>query len=71
VTLAYLGADGRPDLYIKRDAPLGYGYYPAEQGIVVFVPELPRSGIYSVEVGAILKDGGSSTTSFLFYHAGI
>jgi hypothetical protein len=70
ISLAHVAADGRPDRSIKRDAPLSYGYYPAERGITIPIPELPVPGIYSMEIGATLRESGSSTMRFWFYHAG-
>ena len=70
ITLAHVGADGFSDRYVKKGAPLSYGYYPAERGIMIPIPELPVPGVYSMEIGATLKDSGASTTRLWFYHGG-
>jgi hypothetical protein len=68
ISLAHVGTDGDPDRYVKKDAPLGYGYYPADRGITIPIPELPIPGVYFMEIGATLRETGSSTTRFWFYH---
>jgi hypothetical protein len=70
LTLARVGEDGHPDLYIKKDFPLGYGYYPAGREIVIPIPKLPAPGTYSIDIGATLDNGGATTKGFLFYYAG-
>ncbi len=70
ITLSTVGADGRAGAFLKRDEPLGYGYYPAERGITVPLPELKAPGIYQLQAGATLTRGGSAARSLLFYHPG-
>jgi hypothetical protein len=70
VTLATIGPDGRDQHYVKRDEALNYGFYPAERPIPVKVSGLPAAGLYRVRLGAVLRRGGSSTATFVFYHAG-
>ena len=70
VTLAPIDADGRERSYLRRDEPLAYGFYPAERAIPVKVSGLPGPGLYRLRLGALLRRGGSSTSSFAFYHAG-
>ncbi|HKC38147.1 MAG TPA: hypothetical protein VKC15_01250 [Gemmatimonadales bacterium] len=70
VTLATTRADGQPLRYVERDAPLEYGFYPAERGVRIRLPPLTAPGIYYVRIGATLKAGGSAATTFLLYHAG-
>jgi hypothetical protein len=68
VTLSPLRSDGRTGPPIKRQEPLGYGFYPAERGIAVQLPELRTPGLYQLEIGAILTHGGSTTRSLVLYH---
>jgi hypothetical protein len=70
VTLATIGADGREQHYLRRDEPLAYGFYPAERTISVKVSGLPAQGLYRLRLGALLRRGGSSTATFVFYHPG-
>jgi hypothetical protein len=70
VTLSEVLADGREGAVIKRDEPLGYGFYPAERGIRISLPALQRSGLYRLQVGATLSRGGSVSRSLLFSHPG-
>jgi hypothetical protein len=71
VTLATIGTDGRDQHYLRRDEPLNYGFYPAERPISVKVSGLPAAGLYRLRLGALLRRGGSSTATFVFYHPGI
>ena len=70
VTLATVGPDGRDQQYVKRDEALNYGFYPAERPISVKVSGLPAAGLYRLRLGAVLRRGGSSTATFVFYHPG-
>lgn len=68
VSVAATDARGQPAKYIQRDTKLGYGFYPAERGIAIRLPPFGAPGIYQVKIGAMRRNGGSSTTSFLVYH---
>jgi len=68
VTLAAVGPDGKPTGFVRRDEPLGYGYYPAEHPIRVPISDLRESGIYSLEIGARLTRGGSAALTLFFHH---
>ena len=70
VTVASAGANGQPIKYLQRDQDLAYGYYPAERGIDVRLPSLTTRGIYVVRVAAMLKRGGSATSTIFLYHTG-
>jgi hypothetical protein len=70
VTLTTLGQDGREEKILKRDEPLGYGFYPADHPINVTLSGLPAAGLYRVRLGAVLKTGGAANRSFVFYHPG-
>lgn len=70
LTLAQVGKDGSPATFLRKGEALGGSYYPADRPISVILPELNAPGIYYLEFGATLKQGGSSTESIWFYHAG-
>lgn len=70
VTLATTGADGQPVRYLQRDENLAYGFYPAEHAIDILLQPLGARGIYFVRVAAMLKRGGSASSTFLLFHAG-
>jgi hypothetical protein len=70
LTLAEVGSDGRDGRVLKQDEALQYGYYPAERGISVRLPELGRAGLYRLQLGATLGRGGAVTRTVFFYHAG-
>lgn len=68
ISLAPLKPDGSLGAFIVRDSAQGGSYLPAERAIMIDIPELKQAGIYSLEIGATLRAGGSWTTKFLFYH---
>lgn len=68
ISLTLLGADGRPGSLIRDGGKLGYGYYPAERGIEIPISGLKDAGIYFLEIGAELRNGGLSTLELWFYH---
>lgn len=68
VTLTSADSPSRTSL--KRDEPLRYGYYPADRPIEIPISGITKPGIYHLEIGASLLDGGASTADFWFYHAG-
>lgn len=70
VTLAALGGDGREEKHLKRDEPLGYGFYPADRPVNVTLSGLPAAGLYRLRLGALLKTGGSANKTFVFFHPG-
>jgi hypothetical protein len=69
LTIAALGPDGREEKFLKRDEPLK-GFYPAERPIAVPIAGLPAAGLYRMRLGALLRGGGSTTTTFVFYYPG-
>jgi hypothetical protein len=62
--------EGKPEGYIVDGKPLDLGYYPAGRPIEIALPKLTLPGIYSIEVGAQFRDGGTATVSFLLQHGG-
>jgi hypothetical protein len=69
LSLAQLGRDGRGDVYLQKDKPLGYSYYPAERPVSILLPELNTPGVYRLDIGAVLARGGSSAETIWFYHS--
>ena len=55
---------------LRRDEPLGYGYYPAERPVGISVAAPPTPGIYHLEIGATLRSGGAAAADLWFYHPG-
>lgn len=70
LSVALVEPGGRSQPYLRQNKALGYGFYPAGRGITVALPEMKTKGIYRVEVGATLRQGGSSTASFWLYQSG-
>lgn len=70
VSLAQLGADGHPGLFLVDGKALGYGYYPAGRGITVPIGNLQKTGVYYLELGAVLRGGGTDTVELFFYYPG-
>jgi hypothetical protein len=68
ISLAPVKPDGSTGAFIVRDSAQGGSYLPAERAITIEIPELTQPGVYSLELGATLRAGGSWTTKFLFYH---
>jgi hypothetical protein len=67
VTIAQLGKSGQSQNVVKDGVPLHYGYYPAERGISVPLPQGLKSGIYFIEIGADIQNGGSAASQFWIY----
>jgi hypothetical protein len=70
LTLSRLDENGSARQVYLRKQPLGYGYYPAHQGIPVPLSGLNERGLHKLEVAATQRDLGSATTEFWFYHPG-
>jgi hypothetical protein len=68
VSLALIGPDGRSKQFVKDGEKLEYGYYPAERGIEIPITGLKGKGTYYMEIGAGLRDGGTSTIELWFYN---
>jgi hypothetical protein len=69
ISIAELDKQGKPVKYLRQNKPLLYGIYPAERGIPVSlgVSELRENAIYQVDVGAMLRTGGSANIKFWIY----
>jgi hypothetical protein len=68
LTLTLVDDAGRDRHVYLREHPLGYGYYPPNQGIRVPITGLNQSGFHRLKVAAKQRDRGSSTDEFWFYH---
>jgi hypothetical protein len=53
---------------LKKDEPLGYGYYPAGRAVKIPIARPSSPGIYQVEIGATFRSGAVSTTELWFYN---
>ena len=67
ISLAPVASDGRPQKFIREGEKMGYGYYPAERIIEIPITGLGNAGMYYLEVGASLRNGGTSTLELWFY----
>jgi hypothetical protein len=70
ISLAPVDAQGEPTAYLTNGVPLRYGLYPPQRAIDIPIGPLPKRGMYQLEIGAVLHDGGVHTLDLLFYHAG-
>ena len=70
VTADELAPDGGVGRNVLRDAPLQYGYYPAERGIEIRLPlaSLGAGGLVRVRLVAKIEAGGSATLDAWLYH---
>jgi hypothetical protein len=66
VSLSLLDKDGSRVATLRKQEPLKAGYYPAEEGIPISVPELKKAGFYLLELGAEFQGGGVSTETVWF-----
>lgn len=66
VSLSLLDKDGSRVATLRKGEPLKAGYYPAEAGIPILVPELKKPGLYVLELGAEFQRGGVSTETVWF-----
>ncbi len=70
IALTALGADGRAGRVLRANSALGHGFYPAQRGIHISLPEVTGRGFYRLAAGATLRSGGSATIQIWFYHDG-
>jgi hypothetical protein len=69
LTIFPVGGDGRVGPPHLKDMPVRRGYYPADKGISVVLPSLPRAGLYRVDIGSSFTNGGAAASSQLIYIA--
>ncbi|MCP4403807.1 MAG: hypothetical protein GY801_41685 [bacterium] len=70
ISLATVETDGSIGSFIKDGEALEYGYYPASMGIDVDIDGMEAPGVYYLEIGADLRNGGVVVIKHWFYHAG-
>jgi hypothetical protein len=72
VAVNTLADDGRTLRSVHAAEPLHYGYYPAERGIAISLPEawFGTPGYYQVQLTARLDGGGAASTELWLYHGG-
>ena len=68
LTLAPLRSDGSMDTPLVNGQRIRSGYLPAGRPVPVDMPALPVSGLYYLELGARLREGGAATVEMWFYH---
>ena len=56
--------------YLFSDVPGKRGYYPAERGARLRFERPQLVGLYSLEIGATVRDGGLSSQRMYFYEPG-
>ena len=69
LTVARVGAEGRLETPLLNGRPDPRSYYPDNQPSTLQLPPMPQPGIYSIQIGADLADGGSVSTAFWLYRA--
>ncbi|MFL5404005.1 MAG: hypothetical protein ACJ8BF_14460 [Gemmatimonadales bacterium] len=69
ISLDLMGADGRPKKSVRKNKPLAYGYYGAEAPVSIQLGDLSEAGIYHLEIGADLAEGGSAAVTGWVYRA--
>lgn len=67
VTVLKLTASGEEGAVLQRDEPLAHGFYPAERPLSISLPALVDPAFYRLEIGAVLRRGGSTTRSMTLY----
>ncbi|MEO8853424.1 MAG: hypothetical protein ABI359_06575 [Ginsengibacter sp.] len=68
VSIQQIKEDGKPGIVVKEGEKLGYGYYPADRPVIIPISGLKGRGIYYLEAGATLRDGGTSSIEIWFYN---
>ena len=68
ISIADTNQAGELGNFIIDEKPLAYGYYPAGRAIEYTLPELDASGVYYLEIAAVISSGGSSTLKSWFYY---
>lgn len=68
VSISRMDADGSVIEWLRDEDPLGYGYYPADRPIEIAIAPPAQDGLYRVQLGAIIRSGGSLAAEFWFRH---
>ena len=68
MSLAPVKDDGSLGPFIIKDQAQQSGYNAANRTLTIRIPEVTSSGIYYLEIGAVLRTRGSTSTQVWFYH---
>jgi hypothetical protein len=68
LTLVPLHADGNLNTPLINGQRIKHGYLPAGRPVQVEVPTPSVSGLYYLEIGALLREGGAATVEMWFDH---
>lgn len=68
LSVAATGPDGKPIQYLKKDAPLGYGSYPAGQPVIIDLPQPGKAGVYVARIGATFMNSAPGHRDIWFYY---
>jgi hypothetical protein len=69
ITLSKVGRDSQAGK-LKEGEPLRHSYFAAGRGIMIPITNLKGQGFYHLQIGANLREGGSTATEIWFYHSG-
>src|SRR5262245_17114072 len=69
LSVARVDANGQPGPYSIDKMPVGLGYYPAGRAVVVPLRIPSIAGVYRIDVGATLTQGGVSAITAYFAHS--
>lgn len=69
VAIDHIDEGGKVDGNALERTALEWGYYPADSGVPIALPDLPEPGVYQVKlIGRRLRDGIERPEHFWFYH---
>jgi hypothetical protein len=68
ISIDLLDQGGRPERTVLERTALAFGFYPADSGVPITLPDLAGPGIYQVKLIAKLLDGIERPEDFWFYH---
>jgi hypothetical protein len=68
ISIDLLDQGGRPERRVLERTALGFGFYPADSGVPIELPDLAGPGIYKVKLIAKLLNGIERPEDFWFYH---
>ena len=70
ISLAEVDEEGEPTIYFLEDHLLDRNVYGAGSPFVIALKGFPSAGVYLVEIGAVLRQGGTTDLKFWMYHPG-
>jgi hypothetical protein len=69
IMIDLLDQGGNPERTVLERTALGFGFYPADSGVAIALPDLAGPGIYQVKlIAQRLLDGIERPEDFWFYH---